>query len=115
MVNNKDIGRSLADKAVWALLFNILLFSVFGIFDGMPILSNIAYALLFGFASAATLLAYWHEKGGSFFILALLMPLLLIIVSELTSFIALAWLINGYFFGFALALVIYKLMFLNKE
>ncbi|NOU52800.1 hypothetical protein HG263_20030 [Pseudoalteromonas sp. JBTF-M23] len=115
MVNKKEIGRSLADKAVWAMLFNILVFTVLGVIDGMPILSNMAYALLFGFASAATLLGYWHEKGGSFFILALLMPLLLIIISDLSSFIALAWLISGYFFGFALALAIYKLMILNKK
>ncbi|BBN82271.1 hypothetical protein PA25_22560 [Pseudoalteromonas sp. A25] len=113
MINKKEIGRSLADKSIWALLFNTLVFAVLAVVDGAPVVSNMLYAVLFGLASAGTLLGYWHEKGAHFFILALLMPLLLIIVSELTSFIALAWLINGYFCGFALLLLLYKLVYLK--
>ncbi|CAM4109398.1 hypothetical protein [Pseudoalteromonas byunsanensis] len=112
-MNSQEIGKSLASKAPWALLLNIALFALLGVIDGAPLLANLLFALLFGAISTALLLLYWHEKGGSFFIFALLMPLLLIILSELNNFIALAWVINGYFFGFAIALIIYRLAFLK--
>ncbi|MCF6434578.1 hypothetical protein [Pseudoalteromonas sp. MMG022] len=112
-MNNQEIGKSLASKAPWALLFNIALFALLGVVDGAPLLSNLLFSLLFGAISSTFLLLYWHEKGGSFFIFALLMPLMLIIVSELSNFVALAWVINGYFFGFALALIIYRVGFLR--
>ncbi|CAH9052478.1 hypothetical protein PSECIP111951_00628 [Pseudoalteromonas holothuriae] len=114
-MNKHNIGRSLASKSPLALLFNVFLFVLLAVFDGTFILSNMLYAIVFGLGCAALLLGYWHEKGGYLFILALLMPLLLVIMSELTSFVALAWVINGYFCGFALALLIYKLSYLKKH
>ncbi|WP_105168878.1 hypothetical protein [Pseudoalteromonas sp. T1lg23B] len=114
-MNNQEIGKSLAGKAPWGLLFNVAVFALLGVIDGAPLLANLLFALLFGAISTVFLLLYWHEKGGSFFIFALLMPLLLIMLSELSNFVALAWVINGFFFGFAVALIIYRLVYIKES
>jgi hypothetical protein len=41
--------------------------------------------------------------------------LVLVVVSELTSFLALAWLINGFFSGAALLLLVYGLILKRRN
>lgn len=113
-MQNKQIGESLAKKSPIAIIFTLLLFVPLAI-NGMPIVGNLISALILGVMTVILLLGYWHGKGGSFFIVALLMPLVLVVIAELPSFVALAWLINAFFFGAATSLFVYlKLSKLKK-
>ncbi|MBE0369071.1 hypothetical protein [Pseudoalteromonas aurantia] len=112
MIDNLKIGASLAKQSPWALLLTGLIFLMLFLNQAMNI-NNVIYAVLLGQLTSVTLLAYWHGKGGIFFIMAVLAPLVLIIVTELPTFIALAWVINGFFFGMALLLFFYH-MYVSK-
>jgi hypothetical protein len=105
-MQNKQIGESLAKKSPIAILFTLLLFVPLALNES-PIIGNIVSALVLGAMTVVLLLGYWHGKGGSFFIVALLMPLVLVVIAELPNFIALAWLINAFFFGAASSLFVY--------
>ncbi|KZN48829.1 hypothetical protein [Pseudoalteromonas luteoviolacea] len=108
MQNNKQIGMSLASKAPMAVLICAIIFLL--LFLGSAInLANLLLALSVGVLSAVLLLAYWHGRGGSYFILGLAAPMLSILFSELPDFWALAWVINGFFCGFAILLWLFKL------
>lgn len=107
-MNNIKIGASLAKQSPWGLVITSLVFIV--LFLNTPInMSNSYYSLTCGLITGATLLSYWHGKGGIFFIVAILMPLVLIVLSDLPTFFALAWVINGFFFGLALLLFCYHI------
>jgi hypothetical protein len=108
MINNAKVGASLAKQSPWGVLFTGIIFGVLALMDTLNI-SNILYAMLSGHLTGAALLAYWHGKGGMYFIAALLMPLVLIMVAELPYFMSLAWVINGFFFGLAFSLFIYHI------
>ena len=112
MINNVKIGASLAKQSPWGVLLTGVIFLGLALTDTLNV-SNIAYAVVFGHLTSATLLAYWHGKGGTFFIAAVLMPLLLIVMTELPNFMSLAWVINGFFFGLAFSLLVYHI-YLSK-
>lgn len=113
-MSNLQIGQSMAKQAPIALLINVLIFAALFTTEVAPI-TTVVTALVFGVLTSLLLLGYWHGKGGSFFIIALLMPLVLVVVSELTSFLALAWLINGFFSGAALLLLVYGLILKRRN
>ena len=112
MINNVKIGASLAKQSPWGVLLTGVIFLGLALTDTLNV-SNIVYAVVFGHLTSATLLAYWHGKGGTFFIAAVLMPLLLIVMTELPNFMSLAWVINGFFFGLAFSLLVYHI-YLSK-
>ncbi|RJE75567.1 hypothetical protein BGP78_02265 [Pseudoalteromonas sp. MSK9-3] len=112
MINNVKIGASLAKQSPWGVLLTGVIFLGLALTDTLNV-SNIVYAVVFGHLTSATLLAYWHGKGGIFFIAAVLMPLFLIVMTELPNFMSLAWVINGYFFGLAFSLLVYHI-YLSK-
>ena len=112
MINNVKIGASLAKQSPWGLLLTDVIFLGLALTDTLNV-SNIVYAVVFGHLTSATLLAYWYGKGGTFFIAAVLMPLLLIVMTELPNFMSLAWVINGFFFGLAFSLLVYHI-YLSK-
>ncbi|AZZ98890.1 hypothetical protein [Pseudoalteromonas sp. R3] len=113
MQETKKIGESLANKAIWAVFGCVALFAILAVNGGLNI-ANVVLGLSVGGLSAALLLAYWHGKGGSFFIFGLGAPMLAIIFSDLPDFLSLAWVINSFFGGFALLLLLYKLAVLRK-
>jgi hypothetical protein len=110
-MQNKQIGESLAKKSPIAIIFTLLAFIPLAM-NSSPIVGNLVSALILGAMTVVLLLGYWHGKGGSFFIVALLMPLVLVVIADLPNFIALAWLINCFFLGTASCLFIY--LFLSK-
>ncbi|MCG7537407.1 hypothetical protein [Pseudoalteromonas sp. OOF1S-7] len=114
MQETRKIGESLANKAIWAVLSCCALFAILAVNGGLNI-GNVALSAGAGGLSAVLLLAYWHGKGGSFFIFGLGAPLLAIMFSELPDFLSLAWVINSFFSGFALILLLYKLTVLRKQ
>ncbi|CCQ09634.1 hypothetical protein PALB_4790 [Pseudoalteromonas luteoviolacea B = ATCC 29581] len=64
----------------------------------------------FGGLGAMLMLAYWHGKGGVFFIFSILMPLALMIVASIPSVAALGFSVVGFFLGFAVLLSAFGLM-----
>lgn len=110
-MHNKQIGESLAKKSPIAIIFTLLAFIPLAM-NSSPIIGNLVSALILGAMTVVLLLGYWHGKGGSFFIVALLMPLVLVVIADLPNFIALAWLINCFFLGTGSCLFIY--LFLSK-
>ncbi|ALU44880.1 hypothetical protein [Pseudoalteromonas rubra] len=113
MQETQKIGESLANKAIWAVLGCGALFVVLVMNGGLNI-GNVVLSLSIGALSAALLLAYWHGKGGSFFIFGLGAPMLAIIFSDLPNFLSLAWVINSFFCGFSVLLLLYKLVLLRN-
>ncbi len=75
----------------------------------------VGYGLAAGVGCALLLLAYWLGKGGAYFILALAAPLLLVVLTPLPNFVALAELIVSYFLGASLLLSIYHLFSRRKR
>ncbi|AOT07551.1 hypothetical protein [Pseudoalteromonas luteoviolacea] len=108
MQRNKQIGGSLAPKAPSAFLICALIFLLLSISSPLNV-ANLILALSIGALSAVLLLAYWHGKGGIYFILGLAAPMLSILFSDLPDFWALGWVINGFFCGFAILLWLFQL------
>ncbi|KZN65186.1 hypothetical protein N473_01040 [Pseudoalteromonas luteoviolacea CPMOR-1] len=108
MQSNKQIGSSLARKAPMALFLCALIFILLTISSSIN-WANLILALSVGVLSAVLLLAYWHGKGGVYFILGLAAPMLSILFSVLPDFWALGWVINGFFCGFAILLWLFQL------
>ncbi|KJZ03409.1 hypothetical protein [Pseudoalteromonas piscicida] len=112
MTESKKIGQQLAQKAPYAVVFTAVVFIVLFMSSEVVWLNQI-FASASGIISIVFLLLYWHGKGGMYFILGLLAPMLAVIFSELPDFLALAWVINGFFNGAALALMAY--LYLGKD
>ncbi|WP_462171290.1 hypothetical protein [Pseudoalteromonas xiamenensis] len=99
----QKIGSGIIRKSPMGLV--ILTFIAAGLFaysaDFWPVgLQGVG----FGGLSALMLLGYWHGKGGVWFILSLLMPLVHIVFAQIPSVVALVFAVVGFFFGFALLL-----------
>lgn len=103
------VGLSLVNKAPLGLVITALI-AIIATFMFELELSTLAYSVAGGLTCAIILLAYWLGKGGLFFIVGVSIPLLIVIVMPLTSMAALLYLISGFFFGFCLALIGYKLV-----
>ncbi|MBQ4810373.1 hypothetical protein A7985_07995 [Pseudoalteromonas luteoviolacea] len=108
MQENKTISLSLARKAPVAIAICCTGFVILALVSAFHI-TNVLLALSVGALSAALLLAYWHGKGGYYFILGLAAPMLSILFSDLPDFWALGWVINGFFCGFAILLWLFKI------
>ena len=107
MRSNQAVGFSLISQAHLGLIG----FSVF-LAISMVVSFNIeviVYGALFGSLTATLLLLYWLEKGGKFFVLAVICPLLCIIFTPLASFTAIANLLGAFFVGLCLLLMFYRI------
>ncbi|TLX47225.1 hypothetical protein C1E24_10520 [Pseudoalteromonas phenolica] len=113
-MQQREVGQSLAQKSPIGMVFTLLLFIPLAV-NSELILGNLISAIALGMVTVILLLSYWHGKGGSFFIFALLMPLILVVIAELPSFVALAWLINAFFFGASSCLFAYLLWSKSKK
>lgn len=103
------VGLSLVNKAPLGLVITTLIAIAATFLFELP-LSTLGYASAGGFLCSVILIAYWLGKGGIFFIAGVSIPLLMVIVMPLTTMAALLYLISGFFFGFCLALLGYKLL-----
>ena len=113
-MQQRKIGQSLAQESPIGMVFTLLLFIPLAVVSEL-IVGNLISAIVLGMVTVILLLSYWHGKGGSFFIFALLMPLVLVVMAELPSFVALAWLINAFFFGASTCLFAYLLWSKSKQ
>lgn len=113
MKQQPHVGLSLVNKAPLGILVTALIALVAGFMFELNF-TTLIYASVGGLLCGAILIAYWLGKGGIFFIMGVSMPLLLVIVMPLTSMAALLYLISGFFFGFCMALLGYKLKTLTK-
>ncbi|WP_233997954.1 hypothetical protein [Pseudoalteromonas sp. T1lg10] len=96
-------------KAPLATLVTLILLAVVvGVYG--PMWSVLVIALIAGVGCGVLLLAYWLGKGGIYFILGLLVPLLAVIFAELPNFISLFQLILTFFCGFWSSLWALKLV-----
>ncbi|WP_105190785.1 MULTISPECIES: hypothetical protein [unclassified Pseudoalteromonas] len=108
-VKKPHVGLSLVQKAPWAVLVILVLLAVVvGVYG--PLWPVLAIALIAGLCCGALLLAYWLGKGGTYFIVGLLVPLLAVMFAELPSFTSLYQLILAFFCGFWLSLWAFKLV-----
>ncbi|TQF69995.1 hypothetical protein [Pseudoalteromonas luteoviolacea] len=107
MQEHNKISLSLASKAPVTIIGCCIGFIILALVSPFNA-SNVVLAIGVGVLSASLLLAYWHGRGGSFFILGLAAPMLSILFSELPDFWSLGWVINGFFCGFAVLLWLFK-------
>lgn len=68
---------------------------------------SIINGVISGKLTSLFLLCYWRGKGGSFFIIALICPLIAIVITSLPNFTALFQLISAYFVGTSSLLMLY--------
>lgn len=100
---NHQAGLSLVARAPWALLVSVvvlLILLAIAYNQNALALARLVFPISAGVVCGLFMSAYWRGKGGVFFILGLLTPLVLIWFAELASFVALAQLIGGFFVGF---------------
>jgi|GEM_PF-334438 len=109
MSEQAHVGLSLVNKAPLGFIVSIIVAVIAGFSFAELEMSTLFYALAGGVACSLLLLGYWSGKGGVFFILGVLTPLALVVVSPLTTMAALLYLLSGFFAGFWLVLLGYKL------
>jgi len=109
MSEQPHVGLSLVNKAPMGMLITALIAVIANVLLELNIIT-LGYAVAGGVISATLLLAYWLGKGGLFFILGVSVPLLLVLFTPLASIAALLNLLSGFFFGFCIALVMYKFL-----
>ena len=116
MSEQPHVGLSLVNKAPLGFALSVLV-AVVAVVAGFAYteltINTLFYALAGGLVCSLLLLGYWSGKGGIFFILGVLTPLALVMVSPLTTMAALLYLLSGFFAGFWLVLFGYKLI--NKK
>ena len=106
--SEQHVALSLVNKAPLACMLCVLLVVVVALVT-QPMWYVLGFATLSGISCAALLLAYWSRKGGVFFVLGLLVPLLSVMMMALPSFTSLYQLILAFFCGFWLSLWVFKL------
>lgn len=102
------VGLSLVNKAPLGLIVTAVIAIIATVMFELDIIT-LAYSIAGGLICAMILIAYWLGKGGLFFIAGVSIPLLMVIVIPLTTMAALLYLISGFFFGFCLVLLGYKI------
>ncbi|WP_404339284.1 hypothetical protein [Pseudoalteromonas mariniglutinosa] len=110
MNEHARIGFALINKAPYGICVAVAVAFVAGFFFHDLAIVNFYYASIGGMLCALFLLAYWSGKGGLFFIAAVFTPLLLVMVSPLATLASLLYLLSGFFAGFWLLLLIYKVI-----
>ncbi|ATC95362.1 hypothetical protein [Pseudoalteromonas tunicata] len=98
MKDSAQVGQSIIAKAHFGVVIAVF-FLVVSYFLTPLLLDTLMQSTLAGLICALLLLGYWRGKGGLFFILALVCPLILIVMAHLPTFFALLQLISGYFLG----------------
>lgn len=109
MSKEPHVGLSLVNKAPQGMLITAVIAVLANYFLTLDIVT-LGCAIAGGIVCASILLAYWLGKGGFFFILGVSVPLLLVLFTPLASIAALLNLLSGFFFGFCIALVMYKFL-----
>ena len=104
-----QVGLSLVNKAPAALAVTFTLLVVALLLSTLHV-NVLAYAGFSGVLCGALLLAYWLGKGGMFFVLGILAPLVSVIAIDIPSFTSLFQLILAFFSGFWLLLCVFKLV-----
>ncbi|MCF6458235.1 hypothetical protein [Pseudoalteromonas sp. MMG024] len=107
MKTSQAVGFSLIGQAYIGLIVFAVVLAVSLIFSFN--LTVVLYGAIFGAITAALLLCYWLGKGGSFFLLAVMCPLICIIVTPITSFLEIANVLGAFFVGLCLLLTGYRL------
>ncbi|MBQ4832991.1 hypothetical protein J8L70_07050 [Pseudoalteromonas sp. MMG010] len=107
--NEPHVGLSLVNYAPVAVLVNILIAGLANALLELNI-TTLIYALVGGGFCGASLLAYWLGKGGVFFVVGVSIPLLVVLLTPLTNLAALINLVSGFFLGFFILLVGFKLL-----
>ncbi len=113
MQSSADVGLSLISKAHWGVLLSCALLGVSLIF--IVNLSIILMNFGFGGLTGLLLLAYWRGKGGLFFILALISPLIAVLFTPLSQLVEIAPLVASFFLGLSIVLSAFNLMKKNKS
>lgn len=108
------VGLSLVAKAPIAVVITIVLIVVVAALSA-PLWHVLGFSALAGLVCGALLLAYWSGKGGIFFIVGLLVPLINVMAIDLSSFTSLYQLILAFFCGFWLSLWVFKLVTGNES
>lgn len=107
MKSHQSVGISLIGQAhIGLIIFMCAL--ILSLMVSINI-SALIYGGIFGVITGALLLGYWLGKGGRFFLLAILSPLILIVVSPLASFADIANVLGAFFVGLCGLLCIYRL------
>ena len=96
------IGQAYIGLIVFALVLALSLFFSFN-------MTVVFYGAIFGAITALLLLCYWLGKGGSFFLLAVVCPLICIIFTPIMSFFDIANLLGAFFVGLCLMLTLYRI------
>ncbi|WP_341219911.1 hypothetical protein, partial [uncultured Pseudoalteromonas sp.] len=78
MSKQPHVGLSLVNKAPLGILFTALIAIAANVLLDLNIVT-LAYAILGGAISAVILMAYWLGKGGIFFILVVILPIVLVV------------------------------------
>ncbi|WP_062569894.1 hypothetical protein [Pseudoalteromonas arabiensis] len=110
MSEQPHAGLSLVNKAPLGFVLSVLVAVITSLVFTQLTLNTLFYALVGGVVCSLLLLAYWSGKGGIFFIFGVLTPLALVVISPLATMAALLYLLSGFFSGFWLLLLGYKLM-----
>ena len=114
MKDSAQVGQSIIGKAhfgvIIAGLFIVISYFITPLLPEILIQSTIA-----GLICGLLLLGYWRGKGGLFFILALVCPLVLIVMAHLANFYALLQLISGYFLGLSVLLSAFYWLVQHKK
>jgi len=108
MNKQPHVGLSLINKAPIGLVVTAAIAAAASFIFELD-LTTLLYACVGGFVCGIILIAYWLGKGGVYFIVGVSTPLVLVMVMPLATMAALLYLVSGFFFGFCLALLGYKL------
>jgi hypothetical protein len=106
MRTNDQVGKSIISKAYIGLIISLIIICIL-CFSSEVFLFAIINGVIAGKLTSLFLLFYWRGKGGSFFIIALLSPLVAIIMTSLPNFISLFQLVSAYFIGASALLMLY--------
>lgn len=106
MRTNDQVGKSIISKAYIGLIISLIIICIL-CFSSKVFLFAIINGVIAGKLTSLFLLFYWRGKGGSFFIIALLSPLVAIIMTSLPNFISLFQLVSAYFIGASALLMLY--------
>jgi len=108
MRTSEQVGKSIISQAYIGLIISLIVICVM-CFSSEVFLFAIINGVIAGKLTSLFLLFYWRGKGGSFFVIALISPLIAIVMTSLPNFISLFQLVSAYFLGASALLMFYGL------
>lgn len=108
MKTSEQVGKSIISQAYIGLIISLIVICIL-CFSAEVFFFAIINGVIAGKLTSVFLLCYWRGKGGSFFIIALLSPLVVIVITSLPNFISLFQLVSAYFVGASALLMLYGL------